>query len=81
MSAITSSRRNKHFLLDQRKLQKARAVLGAKTETETIEIALERVISDIEKNKKAFLANERFVKAVKRGKFEIADVFGRLEEK
>ena len=80
MPTATTSRKNKHFLLDQTKLRKAQAVLGAKTETETIEIALEKVISETEKNQKALLANENFIKAARRGKFEIIDVFGRLDD-
>jgi hypothetical protein len=36
--------RDKHFRLDQRKLEEARRILGAKTETETIEKALDMLI-------------------------------------
>ncbi len=36
--------RDKHIRLDQRKIEKAKAILNAKTETEAIEKALELVI-------------------------------------
>ena len=81
MSTTTQTRKNKHFLLDQSRLQKARQVLGARTETETIEIALERVISEAEANEKAWTAQDQFVKAAIKDNLVIEDVFGRLEEK
>jgi len=81
MSATTQERKNKHFLLNQFRLKKAQRVLGARTETETIEIALERIISEAEQNEKAFAAHDNFLKtAIKEG-LDIEDVFGRLKEK
>lgn len=81
MPVSTQTRKNKHFLLDQSRLKKAQQLLGTRTETETIEIALERVISEAERNEKAKAAQDKFVKtALKNGLF-IDDVFGRLEEK
>ncbi len=81
MPVSTQTRKNKHFLLDQSRLKKAQQLLGTRTETETIEIALERVISEAERNEKAKAAQDRFVKtALKNGLF-IDDVFGRVEEK
>ena len=38
--------RHKHVQLDQRKLDRARRVLGAKTETETLERALDLVVTE-----------------------------------
>ena len=67
---------HKHFILDQRKLTRARKVLGAKTETETIERALDHVLSEEEKNRIAWEADKRFFESG----IEIADVFGNLEE-
>ena len=79
--STTQSRKNKHFLLDQTRLKKARKILGTRTDTETIEIALERVISEAEANEKAWTAQDKFLKtAVKEG-LVIEDVFDRLEEK
>jgi hypothetical protein len=60
--------RHKHLKLDQRKIDRARRMLGTKTEQETLERALDMV-----------LAEERIVRALRRGRavggFE--DVFGR----
>ena len=38
--------RNKHLRLDQEKIAKARRILGAKTETETLDMALDRIIQE-----------------------------------
>jgi hypothetical protein len=81
MSTTTKNRKNKHFILDQIRLKKAQNVLGTKTETETIEIALERIITEAEKDKKAWAAQDRFIKdAIKEG-LVFEDVFRHLEEK
>jgi hypothetical protein len=81
MSELSVVRKNKHFVLNQTNLKKAQKVLGTKTETETIETALEMVLNEAERNKKAWSANENFVKsAVKQGLL-IEDIFGRLEGK
>lgn len=53
MAVAVENRKNKHFLLNQNRLKKAQKVLGAKTETETIELALERIISEAERNAQA----------------------------
>lgn len=65
-------------MLNQTKLRKAQNVLGTKTETETIEIALERIIGEAEKNQEAWLAHENFVEAAICENLVIEDVFGRL---
>ena len=79
MAAIVENRKNKHFLLNQNRLKQAQKVLDAKTETETIEPALERIISEAERNTRAQQAQDRFLKAAVRNKLQIEDVFGRLE--
>jgi hypothetical protein len=38
--------RNKHLRLDQEKIAKARRILRAKTETETLDMALDRIIQE-----------------------------------
>lgn len=38
--------RHKHVQLDQRKLERARRALGARTETETLERALDLVLAE-----------------------------------
>lgn len=74
----TSNRKNKHFILDQTRLKMAQKALGTQTETETIEIALERVISEVERNTRAWAANDKFVKTARKKSLLIEDVFGRL---
>jgi len=81
MKAALHARKNKHVILDQAKLTKARQVLGARTETEAIDQALERVISEAERDRRAWAAHERFLKAALRGNLVIRDVFGRMESK
>jgi len=44
----TPSFRHKHVQLDQGKLNRARQILGAKTETEALERALDLVVSEAE---------------------------------
>ena len=69
--------RHKHLLLDQRKIEKAQKALGARTETETIERALEMVIGEDEKNRRAWVATQKLLK----NGIQIKDVFGRLHGK
>ncbi len=80
MAVTVENRKNKHFLLNQDRLKQAQNVLGAKTETETIELALERIISEAERNTRARQSQDEFLKAAVRGELQIEDVFGRLEE-
>lgn len=77
MKTTTSTRKNKHMILDQAKLEKARRILGARTETETIERALDQVISEDEKNQQAWVATEELLQSG----IQIKDVFGRLDGK
>ena len=80
MAVTVKDRKDKHFLLNQNRLKKAQKVLGAKTETETIELALERIVSEAERNARAQQAQDKFLKAALRDDLQIEDVFGRLEE-
>jgi hypothetical protein len=75
MRSTSSARKNKHLVLDQVKLKKAQKVLGAKTETETIERALEQVINEAEKDRRAWTATEKLLKSG----IKIKDVFGRVD--
>jgi len=79
MKQTTAKRvpRHKHLLLDQGKIEKAQKALGARTETETIERALEIVIGEDEKSRRAWAATEKLIK----NGVQIKDVFGRLNEK
>jgi hypothetical protein len=81
INKTTGRRRNKHLILDQAKLKRAQKVLGAKTETETVERALDSVIDEDERNHRAWAAHERFLKAAVRQGLRIRDAFGRLRSK
>ena len=61
MSTVTPSRKNKHFQLDQARLKKDQKLLGARTETETVKVALERIISEAENVERARAAQNKFL--------------------
>ena len=67
-----SAIKHKHYALDEAKIKRAQKLLG--TKTETIERALEQVISERERQRRAWAATERFIKSGG----TIKDVFGRL---
>jgi hypothetical protein len=71
----TNKRVHKHFQLDSAKIKRAQKVLRAKTETETIERALDFTITEHERDRMAWEANDRFI----RSGGEIKDVFGKLD--
>jgi hypothetical protein len=73
--ATADRRAHKHFQLDSAKIKRAQKALRAKTETETIERALDFTITEHERNRLAWEANERFL----RSGGEIKDVFGKLD--
>lgn len=75
MTARTS-RTHKHFQLDSIKIKRAQKALRAKTETETIERALDLVIAEERNNRLAIEANNRFV----RSGIVIEDVYGNLDD-
>jgi hypothetical protein len=70
------TRSRKHFRLDAVKIRRAQKVLGARTETEAIDRALDFVISEDKKIRSAAEANERFVSSG----IDIKDVYGTLEK-
>ena len=72
--ATTKNRSHKHFQLDPVKIKRAQKALRAKTETETIERALDLAIAEHQKNRLVLEANERFVESG----IDIKDVYGRL---
>lgn len=71
----TKNRSHKHFQLDAAKIKRAQRILGASTETETIELALDLAISEHDRNRLAWVANERFLLSGT----EIRDIYGKLE--
>lgn len=79
-TAKTQVKKNKHFILDQTRIKQAQKILRARTETETIEKALDRVISEDEANRIAWAAHEEFIEVGRKEGLVIEDVFGRLEK-
>ncbi|MGA8493024.1 MAG: hypothetical protein WB711_21555 [Terriglobales bacterium] len=68
------SRSHKHFQLDPAKIKRAQRALRAKTETETIERALDLAIAEQRRNRLVLEATERFVQSG----IDIKDVYGTL---
>jgi len=73
--ATATKRAHKHFQLDAAKLKRAKKVLGARTDTETVERALDIAIEENERDRQAFAAHERFFKSG----IKLRDVYGVLE--
>jgi len=67
---------HKHFRLNAAKIKRAQKLMHTGTETETIERALDVVITEHERNEAAREANKHFVKSG----VVIRDVYGTLEE-
>ena len=65
---------HKHFQLDSAKIKRAQKALHARTETETIELALDFAIAEQRRNRLVLQATERFLKSG----VEIKDVYGVL---
>jgi hypothetical protein len=76
MAGAKSKSRHKHYVLDEAKIRRAQKLLGAKTETETIERAREEVITERERIRTARLAHKRFLNSG----VQIRDVYGTLEK-
>jgi hypothetical protein len=74
--AVTRTRTHKHFQLDSAKIKRAQKALHTKTETETIERALDMVIAQERNNRRVLEANNRFV----RSGIVIEDVYGNLDD-
>jgi hypothetical protein len=68
------TRSHKHFQLDSTKIKRAQKALRAKTETETIDRALDLAIAEHERNRLALEATERFLKSG----IDIEDVYATL---
>ena len=67
---------HKHFRLDGAKLKRAQKLLGASTETETVERALDLAIAEEEREQIVRQAHEEFFQSG----IEIQDAFGALGE-
>jgi hypothetical protein len=66
---------HKHFRLDPAQLKRAQKALAARTETETIQRALEMAVTEHERSRLTVQANQRFL----RSGTVVRDVFGALE--
>jgi hypothetical protein len=74
--AKTRNRSHKHFQLDSMKIKRAQRALHTKTETETIERALDLAIAEEQSNRLAHEANAQFI----RSGANIGDVYGALDD-
>jgi hypothetical protein len=74
--AVARKRSHKHFQLDSTKIKRAQKALKAKTETETIERALDLAIEGERSGRLALEATERFLKSG----IQIKDVYGTLDD-
>ena len=72
----TNSRSHKHFQLDAAKIKRAQRALQTKTETETIDRALDLAIAEHRRNRLVIEATERFISSG----VQIKDVYGALGE-
>jgi len=64
--------RTKRYVLNETKIKRARKLLGTKTDAETIDRALDEVITERERSARAWAATGRFIKS----RVVIKDVFG-----
>ena len=64
--------RNKHLRLDQEKIEKAKRILKAKTETEALDKALDRVIQDEREMRRRRKVMKRMI--------ELRNSVGKLQE-
>ncbi|HMV49229.1 MAG TPA: type II toxin-antitoxin system VapB family antitoxin [Blastocatellia bacterium] len=62
--------------IDESKLRRAQKLLGTETEAETVELALDEIIAERERNRRAWKATERLLKSG----IQVEDVFGRLKD-
>lgn len=80
MARSNAQAKHKHYILDEAKIKRAQKLLGTTTETETIERALEEVITERERSTRAWQAHERFLKTGRKEQIVIRDVYGVLED-
>jgi hypothetical protein len=73
MSRVKNKR--KQYELDEAKIKRLQRLLGAPSEAEALELAVDEVITERERNRLAWRAHEQFLK----GGGEIRDVYGLLE--
>ena len=76
MSESRAKVRHKHYRLNPGKIARARKALGARTETETIERALDFVLTEQRRNGLAWESTERFLES----EIEIHDIYEKLKD-
>lgn len=74
--AATGQRSHKHYQLNTTKIKRAQKALRAKTETETIDRALDLAIEEARSGRLVLDATERFLKSG----LQIKDVYGTLDD-
>ena len=62
------TRSDKYFWLDPAKIKRAQKALGAKTQTETIDRALDLVISEAQRQRLVHAANRRAIDVVSKSR-------------
>ena len=78
---MAGTRANRKVMkLDEEKIKRAQRILGTDTEAETIERALDEIISEDERNRRAWAAHDRFIKNALKEKILVRDVYGVLED-
>ena len=77
MATAKSRVQHKHYRLDSNKISRAQKLLRADTETETIERALDFVLSEHQRNQMVWDANQRFLDSG----IEIKDAYGKSSDK
>ena len=75
-SPAKNKAKRKNYLLDETLINRVQRLLGASTASEAIEMALNEVITERERNREVWAATERLLKSG----IQVEDVFGRLEE-
>ncbi len=76
MARTTAQSKHKHYPIDEAKIRRAQKLLGTTTEAETIERALDEIISERERNQAAWRAHRRLISSG----IQIKDVYGVLDE-
>jgi len=71
-------RQQKHTNLNQAKPKTAQKLLNVHSEIETIDLAMEDVINEEQKSRRAWAAHNKFIRQAISDDVKIEDAFGRL---
>jgi hypothetical protein len=75
-SGTTPNLRHKHYRLDDTKIKRLISIFGTKTATEAINKAMAFTIDEHERNALAWKVHNDFIKAAKKQRLQIRDIFG-----